>query len=177
MRRPLDAERLRTFMHALAEAARRPARIYFTGGATAVLLGWRASTVDVDLCMVPEQDAVFRAIPELKEKLELNVELASPPDFIPELPGWPERSPFIATEGEVSFYHFDLYSQALAKLQRAHAKDLADVERMHSEGWIETGRLLELFESVEDQLHRFPAIDPRAFRRRVEDFVGSKGDR
>jgi hypothetical protein len=36
------------------------------GGATAILFGWRASTVDVDLCVVPERDAVFRAIPDLK---------------------------------------------------------------------------------------------------------------
>ncbi|HXV62334.1 MAG TPA: DUF6036 family nucleotidyltransferase [Vicinamibacteria bacterium] len=173
MRRPLDTDRLRAFMRALGEAVRRPTNVYFTGGATAILLGFRASTVDIDLCMVPEQDEVFRAIPELKEKLELNVELASPRDFIPELPGWRERSLFIATEGKISFYHFDLYSQALSKLQRGHAKDLDDVERMHDRGRIETGRLVELFESIEAELYRFPAIDPGAFRRRVEGFARS----
>jgi hypothetical protein len=31
-------------------------RIYFTGGATAVLYGWRASTIDVDLKIVPDRD-------------------------------------------------------------------------------------------------------------------------
>jgi hypothetical protein len=41
-----DAARIRAFMRALAQAARTPARLYFTGGATAVLHGWRASTVD-----------------------------------------------------------------------------------------------------------------------------------
>jgi hypothetical protein len=29
------------------------------------------------------------------ERLGFNVELASPPDFIPELPGWRERSPLV----------------------------------------------------------------------------------
>ena len=171
MRRPLDSERLRAFMRALGDEAREETRIYFTGGATAVLLGWRTTTVDVDLCMSPDRDALFRAIPELKEKLELNVELASPPDFIPELPEWRERSQLIAREGRVTYYHFDFYSQALSKLQRAHAKDLRDVERMHQDGWVETARLVELFEAIEDQLYRYPAIDPAAFRRRVEDFA------
>jgi hypothetical protein len=48
------------------------------GGTSAVLVGWRASTIDVDLVMRPESDAMLRAIPMLKEQLQLNVELASP---------------------------------------------------------------------------------------------------
>lgn len=176
MRRPVDEERLRAFMRSIAESADDELRIYFTGGASAILLGWRESTVDLDICMFPERDSVFRAIPRLKEKLELNVELASPPDFIPELPGWRERSKFVAREGRVSFYHFDFYSQALSKLQRAHAKDLTDVGHMDEDGLIEPARLLELFEGVEVRLYRYPAIDPAAFRRRVESFVRARGE-
>lgn len=171
MRRPVDEMRLRAFMRSLAAEASEETRVYFTGGATALLLGWRESTVDVDICMIPDRDALFRAIPELKEKLELNVELASPPDFIPELPRWRERSLLIAREGRIAFYHFDFYSQALSKLQRAHEKDLADVEHMHRDGLIESQQLVALFEAVEDQLYRFPAIDPSAFRRRVTEFA------
>jgi hypothetical protein len=76
MRALAEAERIRRFMSALAEAARASGRVYFAGGATAVLLGWRPTTIDVDLCLVPEQDALLYAIPALKEKLQLNVELA-----------------------------------------------------------------------------------------------------
>ena len=39
MREVADADRIRRFMHALAEAAEATARVYFTGGATAVLIG------------------------------------------------------------------------------------------------------------------------------------------
>lgn len=92
MRALADAERIRRFMEALGRAARSPARAYFTGGATAVLLGWRASTIDVDLKLVPEHDEVLRAIPALKESLQLNVELASPADFIPVRLGWEDRA-------------------------------------------------------------------------------------
>jgi hypothetical protein len=55
MRALADAERIRRFMRELGAASSRPARVYLTGGATAVLLGWRTSTIDVDLKMVPEQ--------------------------------------------------------------------------------------------------------------------------
>jgi len=53
-----------------------------------------------------------------------------PPDFIPELPGWRERSRFAFTEGKVDVYHFDAYSQALAKLERGLERDLLDVRAM-----------------------------------------------
>lgn len=74
-------------MRVLGQKARHEARVYFTGGTTAVLLGWRDSTVDVDLRFEPELDELFRALPEIKEKFQINIELASPSDFIPSLPG------------------------------------------------------------------------------------------
>jgi predicted HicB family RNase H-like nuclease len=124
--------------------------------------------VDLDIKMVPEHDALFRAIPALKEKLEVNVELASPADFIPELPGWQERSRFIVREGKIDFFHYDFYSQALSKLQRGHGKDLEDVQEMIERKLVEPRKATELFEAIEGQLYRFPAIDPASFRRRVE---------
>ena len=120
MRTLADTDRIHQFMSELGESAEAPARVYLTGGATAVLLGWRRSTIDIDLKIVPEQDRLFRAIPVLKERLRLNVELASPVDFIPVPPGWQERSPFIEKDGQLSFHHFDLYAQALAKVERGH---------------------------------------------------------
>jgi hypothetical protein len=66
-----------------------------------VIEGWRAATVDVDLRFEPEADEVLRALPALKERLEIGIELASPPDFIPPLPGWRERSPFLFRDGRV----------------------------------------------------------------------------
>jgi len=66
----------------------------------------------------------------LKESLEINVELASPADFIPELPGWEERCMFVCRESRLSFYHYDFYAQALAKIERGHTQDLVDVQEM-----------------------------------------------
>jgi hypothetical protein len=143
-----------------------------TGGATAVLLGWRESTIDVDVLLVPETDALLRAIPRMKEGLQINVELASPADFIPVPAGWEGRSVFEATESRLSFYHFDPYSQALAKVERGHVQDRGDVAAMIERGLVDPDRMLEYFNEIEPELYRFPAVDPAAFRRQIEDAVG-----
>ncbi len=168
MRAVADAQRIRRFMEGLAAEARDDGRVYFTGGATAVLIGWRDSTIAVDLTLVPDQDALLRAIPQLKETLQLNVELASPADFIPVPAGWEERSPFIDRVGRLSYHHFDFYGQALAKLERGHAQDLADVREMRRRGLIAAPQALEYFRAIEPELYRYPAIDPPTFRRAVE---------
>jgi hypothetical protein len=168
MRARVTEPRLRAFMRALAREAREEGRIYLTGGASAVLLGWRESTLDVDLKIVPEHDRVLRAIPNLKETLDINVEQAAPDQFIPAVPGWQERSPFIAREGVLSFHHYDFYSQALAKIERGHEIDRRDVQDMIAAGFVNRAKLLELFAIIEPELYRFAAINPAAFRRRVE---------
>jgi hypothetical protein len=111
MRALADAERLRRFLEALAREAEAEVAVYLTGGATAVLLGWREATIDADILIVPEHDSLYRALPRLKEELRLNVEIASPAHFIPELPGWRERSLPIERIGRVSFYHYDPFSE------------------------------------------------------------------
>ena len=87
MRQKVSVERLEKFMEAIGRAGKKEARVYFVGGTTAVLLGWRDTTIDVDIKITPESDELLRAMPNLKEDLELNIELASPDDFIPPLPG------------------------------------------------------------------------------------------
>ena len=79
-------------MQKLAAAARSPGKVYFTGGVTALLLGFREQTIEIDLKLDPEPAGAFEAIARLKERLDLNVELASPDDFIPRVADWRERS-------------------------------------------------------------------------------------
>ena len=174
MRPLVDAARLDAFLQAFGRAADQPARVYLTGGATAVLLGWRSSTIDIDLKLVPELDSLFRAIPVLKESMQVNVELASPDHFIPELPGWQERSELAKSYGRVSFHHYDLYAQALAKIERGHEQDQFDVGTMLDRGLVQPARLKELFEAIEPQLYRYPAIDPAAFRMAVDRALANR---
>jgi len=173
MREKVSVESIERFMKALGRAGRATARIYFVGGVSAVLLGWRESTIDIDLKLVPEAGEILKALPDVKERLQVNVELASPDDFIPPLPGWEERSGFIGRQGGIDFFHYDFYAQALAKIERGHSTDLLDVRQMLESGLVEPARLLEYFSRIEDQLYKYPAIDAKSFRRAVEEFVES----
>ncbi|MGH2746412.1 MAG: DUF6036 family nucleotidyltransferase [Actinomycetota bacterium] len=173
MRELTTPERVERFMQELGRAVRNPVRVYFTGGVTAILHGWRDATIDIDLKAVPESDEVLRAVSRLKEKLSVNVELAAPDQFIPEVPGWQERSLFIGSEGPASFFHYDLYSQALSKIERGHSQDVGDVRRALADGLVDRAMLRTLFDRIEPELFRYPAIDPKAFRRGLEDMLGS----
>ncbi|MFN2567317.1 MAG: DUF6036 family nucleotidyltransferase [Gemmatimonadaceae bacterium] len=174
MRLEADRGRIRRVMEAFGQAASGSVRVYLVGGTTAVLLGWRATTVDVDFVMRPEDEEILRALPALKEALQVNLEIASPADFIPVPAGWEDRGRFEAQIGPVAFYHFDLYAQALAKVERGHPRDLEDVREMTRRGLVEPRRALEYFARVEPQLHRFPAIHAPSFRRAVEEAFGGR---
>lgn len=171
MRPPVDGERIRELARRLGRIARGRVRLYLTGGATAVLEGWRPTTMDVDVRLEPEADELLRALASLKDELQINIELASPPDFIPELPGWRERSPLVFREGNIDVHHFDPYSQALSKIERGFAHDLDDARRMISSGLVDPVRLRELYHAIEPSLYRYPAIEPRAFARRLEQLA------
>ena len=107
MREVATRDRIEAFLSALAREAPHPTRLFLVGGTSAVIEGWRDSTMDIDLVIRPESDALLRAIPALKEKLNLNVELAAPDHFIPVPPGWESRSPEIKRIGHVAILHYD----------------------------------------------------------------------
>lgn len=171
MRLPLDRQKLERFLKILGQRVRGEGQIYLTGGATALLHEWRPMTIDIDLKADPEPLGFFEAIATLKDELSVNVELAAPDQFIPPLPGWRERSLFIDRHGALDFFHYDPYSQALAKLERGHSRDQADVTAMLRLGLIRSGRLMELFEQIQNDLIRYPAVDPGSFREAVLSFV------
>lgn len=168
MREVADRARIGAFMSALARHATADVDVFLVGGTSAVLVGWRETTIDVDLVFRPESDAMLRAIPTLKEQLQLNVELASPDLFIPVPPGWEQRSPVVTRIGRVTFRHYDFVAQALAKIERGHGRDLADVQAMQAHGLITPATVREQFALMEPELFRFPAIDPPSFRRSVD---------
>ena len=171
MRETTNAEKVQQFMLQLGRKTKGIGRVYFTGGTSAVLEGWREMTLDIDLCFSTEPKGAFEAIAQLKQTLNINIELASPSDFIPPLPDWESRSHFIDQVGSLQFFHYDFYSQALAKIERGHQKDLLDVQEMHKKALIDIKNLQHYFSQIEPQLLRYPAIDPNAFREKVEEFV------
>lgn len=175
MREQVTSERLQEFMKVLGDRVTQPTRIFLVGGSTAVMLGWRDTTIDIDLKVVPDSDEALQLFAALKERLNVNIELASPDDFIPELPGWEARSTIIAQLAKVTFLHYDFYAQALAKLERGHDSDLSDVRHLFRAQLINPQKLMDLFSQIEDQLFRYPAINPGSFRRVVELAISEAG--
>ncbi|MEQ1567250.1 MAG: DUF6036 family nucleotidyltransferase [Myxococcota bacterium] len=169
MRQKADQQRIRELMSRLGEAARTPSRVYLVGGATAVLQGWRPSTIDVDLTFDPESREIYEAIPRLKVQLDLNIEFASPAHFVPELPGWRDRCLYVGTWGKLTVLHYDPYGQALAKIERSHEQDRADVRHLIDSGLVEPQRLRDLFEQAAPDLVKYPAVDPETLRARLRE--------
>lgn len=121
---------------------------------------------------MPDSGELLRALPALKDALQVNVELASPDLFIPVTAGWEDRSPWEATEGRLTVRHFDLTAQAVAKLERGHARDVADVDAMLDRLLVTPAGLLSFLDAIEPELYRFPAVDPPTLRRAVEAVCG-----
>lgn len=83
MRGETNKAKLDAFMSALGNRAIGAGSLYLTGGATAVLYGWRDMTIDVDIKPDPEPPGLFEALAQLKNELDVNVKLAAPDQFIP----------------------------------------------------------------------------------------------
>ena len=176
MRSAVTVAKLEEFMKRLGRSAKSPGVIYLTGGATALILRIRDQTVDIDIKMDPEPAGAFEAIAELKDALAVNVELASPDQFIPPLPGWNERSALIGTYGKVEFRHYDFYGQALSKIERGNAKDLSDARALVGRDLINPKELERLALSVIVDLIRYPAVEKDDFLLKLKAFLSEYTD-
>jgi len=176
MRRQVTVNKLRKFMSELAKASKGPGSVYLVGGSTALLLNLREQTIDIDLKLDPEPDGAFEAIAKLKNELEVNVELASPDDFIPVPSDWKDKSQFIETIEGVSFFHFDIASQALAKIERGHTQDLLDVKAYLGEGILSSEQIRQRLSDALPLVLRYPSIDSKQFQSKVEEFLSTIGE-
>ena len=103
--------------------------------------------------------------------MNINIELASPQDFLPPLPGWRDRSVFIGKQGKISFYHYDFTAQALSKLSRGFDRDINDVQAMYEQRLFCLTELRDCLSAITPELIRFPSLDPDALLSRVENFI------
>jgi hypothetical protein len=174
MRHDLTRERLHAFMRELARSAPRrggPFRVFLVGGGTAVWSGWRPASVDVDIHA--DREEVLRDIQAIKERLDINVELARPEHFVPALPGTDDRHVFIETIPPVSFYHYDPYAQALSKVVRGFDRDLVDARHFVESGMVEPEKLRKLVERIpESEFSRYPHLARRDLLAAIDAFAG-----
>jgi hypothetical protein len=172
MRQELTRERLDLLMKELAQSAPRRGsyRVYLVGGGTAVYLGWRRSSIDVDL--FSDQESVFRDIQEIKERLNINIELARPEDFVPPLKGTADRHVFIAKVGSITFYHYDPYAQLLSKVVRGFQRDVDDAREFVRSGMVDPGKFKSLVAAIPDSAYaRYPNLSRRAVDQAVVSFI------
>lgn len=168
-RQPISRERIELFLQRLGQRFRHPVRIYLVGGTTMVYEGFRPQSLDIDL-KIEVADAhhseLLRAIATLKHELSINVEEASPADFIPLPTGAIERAAYVGRYGQLDVFHYDYYSIALSKIERSSEDDRADVLALLQSGRIEWDALERYFDEVmtrygEQSLRQ----DPARFRR------------
>jgi hypothetical protein len=159
-------------MHELSRSAGKSGdyRVYLVGGGTAVLEGWRASSLDADL-HAPRDD-IFRDIQAIKERLRLNIELVRPEHFVPPLEGSADRHVFIETVGRVSFYHYDPCAQLLSKIVRGFERDLADARSFVRSGMVNVEQFRRLVRAIPDEVwSKYPRHSPPAVRQAVDEFL------
>jgi len=116
---------------------------------------------------------LFEALAILKDELAINVEVASPDHFVSAVPGWRERSLFIARPGQIEFFHYGAYRPARSKLQRRHDRDLHDVRSMLGVKLIAGDRLREMFALIQPHLIGYYAIDPASCEAAVLEFCNA----
>jgi hypothetical protein len=148
-----------------------------------VFEGFRGQTLGIDLAFevaAENHGVLIKAVRELKEELSLNVEEASPADFIPLPRGYRERSPFVGRYNQIDVFHFDLYSMALSKIERGTEEDFSDVIILLRSGRIEFSILDACFHEI------LPLVgvaslnqDPEEFRRKFDalrQIIAQTGD-
>jgi len=160
-------------MREIAKRTQGAGCVYFTGGATALLLGLREQTIDVDIKVDPEPRGIFEAISNLKDELSLNVELASPDDFIPAPPAWQDLAKPIEKIGDIAFFHYDLCMQVLAKIERGFSQDLMDARGLVKKEFVSIETLRNRFAQIEGQFIRYPVINLNEFKAKLDAFISS----
>src|SRR5579871_3474376 len=138
----------------LAELGRRFAgqgALYLAGGSMFVYQGLRPRTLDIDyrVELTAGDDAQFiQALRAAQRVVNLNVEPASPADFIPLPAGWRERSRFLVQAGGLAVYAFDPLSTALAKIERGQERDIEDVLALCRTGVLSVDQIAQSFEEI-----------------------------
>ncbi len=180
LRQSVDQQRIEYFLQQLGKRFTKPGRVYLVGGTSIVYEGLRQQTLDIDLTfdIDNEHHGLFiEVIRELKEKLSMNIEEASPANFIPLPSGYRERSQFIDRYGKLDVFHFDLYSVALSKIARGTEEDFTDVLSLLQTERLDMTNLAQYFDEI---FPRFVATsvkqDPFEFKQKFE-FLQSRASK
>lgn len=170
MRPKVDKAAIDSFLNALGRVFRKPGRLYLAGGAALVHRGVSAgSTQDIHIEISGNNEGeMMDAIRQLIQQLNINIELASPRDFIPLPKHWMAQSQYVGRYGAVDVFYFDFNSIALSKMQRGSTLDINDVKLLLQQGVITLEGLDTAYKEVLAQLGQgsYWRFDPRQFAER-----------
>jgi len=172
MRPSVDQQTIEHFLTELGRQFHQPGRIYLVGGAALVHAGIRpgpsATTHDIDL-EVASGD-MYQTIQQLKKQLNVNVEFASPGDFLPLLSNWQSTSRYVGRYGAIEVFYFDFSSLALSKIARGNTRDLQDVNLLLQQQIISLVGLDCAAQEVAAQMGKgsYKRLDPNDFLARYQ---------
>jgi hypothetical protein len=170
MRPSVDKTAIESFLQQLGRTFRKPGRLYLVEGAALVHAGIRPGfTQDIDIRVSGANEGeLIVAIQRLIQQLQINVEFASPADFIPLPSQWEMHVQYAGRYGGVDVFYFDFYSIALSKIERGNSRDIDDVKLLVQQGIITLNELDEAYQEVLAQLGqgRYPRITPQRFSER-----------
>ena len=148
MRQNVDRQKIEQFLTQVGRT-RQPGRLYLTGGAALVHKGIRpGQTLDIDIQVTVDPAHLTAQIAQLKQKMNINIEFASPGDFIPLPTQWETRSQFVKRYDQVDVFYFDWYSIILSKMQRASRQDIIDAQLLVRQGFVDVMELDLLYQDV-----------------------------
>jgi hypothetical protein len=170
MRPNVDKKAIESFLQQLGRTFRKPGRVYLVGGAALVHAGVRPGfTQDIDIQVggVNEGDLII-SIQRLIQQMQINIEFASPKDFIPLPSQWETHAQYVGRYGQIEVFYFDFYSIALSKIERGTTRDIEDVKLLVQQQRIALDELDAAYQEVLAQLGkgRYPKITPERFAER-----------
>lgn len=136
---------------------RQPGRLYLVGGAAMIHRGIRpGQTLDIDIQITSDPVNLMGQVAQLKHRLNMNIEFASPGDFMPLPAQWEARSEFLKRYDQVDVFYFDWYSIALSKIERSSRLDIADVHLLVKQGFVDVVELDKLYQDVFNKIGNPP---------------------
>ncbi len=170
MRPNVDKTQIDAFLKNLGRVFHKQGRLYLVGGAALVHMGVRTGTTqDIDIeIRATDEDEMAEAIRRLKDSMGVNVEFASPADFIPVPTQWEMSAKYVGRYGSIDVFYFDFYSIALSKIERGSSSDIHDVQLLVQHAIIELQKLDDAYNEVLPRVGKRPynRLDPQKFAER-----------
>ncbi len=170
MRPNVDKQAIESFLQQLGRTFRKPGRLYLVGGAALVHAGVRPGfTQDIDIHVGGANEGeLIIGIQRLIQQMQINIEFASPKDFIPLPSQWETHAQYVGRYGQIDVFYFDFYSIALSKIERGTTRDIEDVKLLVQQERIGLDELDATYQEVFAQLGkgRYPKITPERFAER-----------